>query len=130
MLKVSIPNALPAIEAARLKVLAFLGEHRLTARCRYRVELVLEETLMNRLMHAFPRDACRETDLVVEQTADDVVLSFEDDGVPFDPREAVRSPRLEEPGGRGLLLTRAAARDWDYRRVDGRNRFVVRLSRH
>ena len=129
MLRVSIPNALPAIEATRLKILAFLGEDRLTERFRYRLELVLEETLMNRLMHAFPRDAHRETELVVDDTTAGVVLCFEDDGVPFDPRQVTRSSNLDDPGGWGLLLTRAAASDWEYRRVDGRNRFVVRLSR-
>ncbi len=129
-MRISVPNALPAIEATRLRVLAFLGDDGMSPRLRYRVELVLEETLMNRLMHAFPRDSHHETDVVVEPTAGGVVLSFEDDGVPFDPRDAVRSPRQAEPGGWGLMLTRAAASDWDYRRVDGRNRFTVTLSSH
>jgi serine/threonine-protein kinase RsbW len=135
VLRLSVPNTLAAIEALRLRVRAFIEPYRLNPRVVYRLELVLEEALMNRKMHAFAEGSALETDVTVEVRADAVVLGFEDSGIPFDPtRDDVPLPVQsagEAPlGGRGLLLTRKAASAIDYRRVGDRNQMTVRLARH
>lgn len=134
VLRLSVPNELASVETARLQVLAFVEPYQLDPAALYRVELVLEEALMNRVMHAFPDGTVHETDVTLEVLADTAVLSFDDDGIAFDPTAVdVPTPALtgsDAPiGGRGLRLTRKAASAIEYRRVDGRNHVTVRLSR-
>jgi serine/threonine-protein kinase RsbW len=134
-LRLAVPAERAAIEATRQRVLAFVDGLGLSARTVFRLELVLEEMLMNRLLHAFPGDGRRhETQLTLAIEPGALALCFEDDGLPFDPLQAPpRAPpaSLAEavPGGLGLLLTRKAASDCAYERVGGRNRFTVRLAR-
>jgi len=141
MLRLAVPNELAAIETTRTQVLAFLSGYSLPARTVYRLELVLEETLMNRLMHAFPEGGHHTTDLSVRleppmspgDELGELVLCFEDDGVPFDPLQAAPPRPLESTGdvpvgGFGLMLTRKAASACHYERIGARNRFTVRLA--
>ena len=133
-LRLAVPNELAAIEATRLRVHAFLGEHTLPARWVQRLELVLEEMLMNRLMHAHPEGGRHSTELSVRWAADALVLCFEDDGLPFNPLAAeprVPPTSLQDatPGGYGLMLIRKAASACSYERIDGRNRCTVQLAR-
>ena len=63
----------------------------------------------------------------------ELVLCFEDDGVPFDPLQAAppappASTADVPPGGFGLMLTRKAASACHYERIGERNRFTVRLA--
>lgn len=140
-LTLNVPNELAAIETTRSQVLDFLRGHSLSERTIYRLELVLEETLMNRLMHAFPDGGAHFTRLSVqpapptstEEESGELVLCFEDDGVPFDPlHDAPPAPHAPladaPPGGFGLMLTRKAARACHYERIGERNRFTVRLA--
>lgn len=141
VLRLVVPNELAAIDGARLQMLAFLGARAtLSAKTIYRLELVLEESLMNRVMHAFPGGGRHEVALTislapaepVDGAPEDVVLRFEDDGVAFDPLAAESpTPGRADPsatGGFGNLLTRRAARALFYERVAGRNRVTVRVA--
>lgn len=133
-LRLQVANELSALEPARLAVLDFIAGHGLGERLVYRLELVIEEALMNRLWHAFPDGGRHVTDLCLQLQADELVLQFEDDGIPFDPLSLPLpvvpvSPQAAEPGGRGLMLIRKAARACRYERVGQRNRFTVHLAR-
>ncbi len=134
LLRLAVPNELAALEAARLQVLASIDELGLPPRLVYQLELVLEETLMNRLWHAFPAGGRHCTDVELRLTPDALVLQFEDDGIAFDPlqhppRKALTALDEAEPGGFGLLLTRKAARACRYDRIGNRNHFTVDLAR-
>ena len=65
---------------ARLALLAHIATHALPPALVYRLELVLEEALMNRQWHAWPAGG-QHTALTVRVTADAVEMCFEDDGV-------------------------------------------------
>jgi signal transduction histidine kinase len=68
-----------------------LDTKHLAAGPRYHVELVFEEIASNIVRHAFPTG-----DVEVTIAFDDeIVLTFEDDGVPFDPRKQ-RAPAMPE----------------------------------
>jgi serine/threonine-protein kinase RsbW len=132
-LRLTVLNELASIEPARQEVLAFVASSELPAALIYKLELVLEETLMNRVWHAFPQGGRHMTDLTVQLDADALVLCFEDDGIAVNPMQVPVPPRpssIQEavPGGLGLLLTRKAASSCEYTRIDGRNRFRVRLN--
>jgi anti-sigma regulatory factor (Ser/Thr protein kinase) len=137
MLRLQVPGEAAALEPARLAVMAHLREAlgaEPPPRLAYRVELVLEEALMNRAWHAWPDGGRHHTVLCCEVRADEVVLRFDDDGVAFDPLRAA-APALPatldeaRPGGLGLMLTRKAASALHYERRDGRNLLTVHLAR-
>jgi len=129
-----VPGTMEALEPARRAVLEFLAPHALPVRLLYKLELVLEETLMNRMWHAHPEGGSHHTDLKVDVHAEAVELRFEDDGIAFNPLLAVDpvvpgSLAEAVPGGYGLMLTRKAASQCSYERLQGRNVFTVRLLR-
>jgi serine/threonine-protein kinase RsbW len=133
-LRLTLPNDRAAIEPARQAVLQFLASHALGRHALYGVELVLEETLMNLIWHAFADDARHAIELTVRVKPDRIELRFEDDGVEFDPRHAgepARPASLDEaaPGGLGLLLVRRFAASIDYERRDGRNHLTITVAR-
>lgn len=133
-LRLQVPGERAALERTRLQVLAFLAEEGLPAAAIYRLELVLEEVLMNRLWHADAGRAGGHTDLTLQTGPGQLLLRFEDDGPAFDPTQVAR-PTLPtsiddaSPGGLGLLLTRRAVSAWRYERTGGRNCFTLQLAR-
>jgi serine/threonine-protein kinase RsbW len=112
-----------------------LDEERLDPTARYNVELVFEEIVANIVLHG-ATDA-REPDVCVtlEGQADSILLTFEDDGLPFDPcgrLDGQPTKWVDEAkvGGFGLILVRRAASALVYvRTAAGRNRLSVSVLR-
>ena len=134
-LRLSVPNVLASVDAARLAFDAHLAGAEMSARARYRLELVLEEALMNRVWHAFPEGGVHDIDLSLALRAEALELVVEDSGIAFDPLQApppapATSLAEARPGGLGLMLTRKAALSCAYERRDGRNRLTVLIARH
>lgn len=117
-------------------LVAALDERSLPAGTRYGVELVFEEIVANILRHGAPADAMAPPAVAVAVELADaaIVMTFEDDGPPFDPcGRADPAPASSladaEPGGLGLMMVRRAAQDMVYRRVPDRgNRLVVTIA--
>jgi anti-sigma regulatory factor (Ser/Thr protein kinase) len=133
VLRLTLPNRADALETARLALLEFLAGHALSARTVYRLELVLEETLMNLLWHAYPQGGVHAIEVSAQVQPDAVVLTFSDDGLPFDPLHQPTAERPTSlasavPGGLGLLLTRKAVGAAEYERVDGRNWLTLHVA--
>lgn len=121
---------LAGVARAARTLRTLLDERGLTGRPRYSVELVFEEIASNIVLHGAPVSAVTTE---VALGADEVVLTFDDDGVPFDPR-ATPDPtfptRLADarPGGLGIMLVRRRACRMDYERTaDHRNRLTVAI---
>jgi len=101
---------------------------------RFHTELVFEEVVANIVSHGGEPGRVPDVRVRLEAGAEVLVLTFEDDGVAFDPRQrAAPAPlRLDEEriGGFGLVLVRHAASALDYERTAaGRNRLRVTLRR-
>ena len=97
---------------------------------RYQVELVFEEIVANILRHGSPDGATLAVKVELDVKQDRVLLTFDDNGVPFDPRShpAPALPSALEVGGLGLVLVRKAAAHLDYQRTPQHtNRLVVTL---
>lgn len=129
-----LANRLEALEPARQAMVAFLEPAALHAKVLFKLELVLEEIFLNLLWHAFKDAAEHKVEFTVQLQADQVTLSFEDDGIAFDPTQAAEPPipasLLDAPiGGRGLKLLRRTARSLSYERREGRNRLRVAVAR-
>jgi anti-sigma regulatory factor (Ser/Thr protein kinase) len=123
-----------ALEPARLAVHTFLQPHALSDATLFNVELVLEETLMNVVWHAYAGQAGQRIGLKVLLAADAVIIEIDDDGIAFDPLAATHPARPTsiseaESGGLGLLLLRERAAAVDYQRQSGRNRLRVAVAR-
>lgn len=111
-----------------------LDGHALGDRPRYLTELVFEEIVTNIIRHGYTDGREHGIRVSFSLDGDSIVLCFEDDGVPFDPRQ---DPSGEGPapvsqgelGGRGLLLVRKAASRIEYVRTpDERNRVTVTIA--
>ena len=90
-------------------------------------ELCLDELVTNVIRYAWDDPAGHEVAVRVARTPAELTVTVEDDGRPFDPRQAAPPPiphSLDEaiPGGRGLMLVKAICPRLDYERRDGRNR--------
>src|ERR1700741_53303 len=110
----------PGFEQGFQQFRALLDRHHLQPRLRYRCELVFEEVVSNIIRHAYADDAEHSISLGLVVDADYVELRFEDDGVPFDPRQPVARRRDDsqelDTGGRGLVLIRSVVERLDYER--------------
>jgi anti-sigma regulatory factor (Ser/Thr protein kinase) len=111
-----------------------LDEAQLGGAPRFHAELVFEEMVANIINHGAVDGRELHVCVSFEPHGDSVVLTFDDDGVPFDPRNrpAPVPATLDETriGGFGLVLVRHAARSLDYlRTASGRNRVTVTLER-
>jgi serine/threonine-protein kinase RsbW len=120
-------------ERAFCQIRAILDRYQLQPRARYRCELVFEEIVSNIIRHGFADDREHCITVTVGLHAERLELHFEDDGVPFDPRQpaparAASSPASDD-GGRGLLLVRSVAERLDYERTsEQRNHLTVTIA--
>jgi anti-sigma regulatory factor (Ser/Thr protein kinase) len=131
----SVPNRKQALEPARQALLGFLSGFAMSRQSRFNIELILEETLMNAILHSFKDAAEHRIELTAQVGPEEVVLQFEDDGVSFDPLQAGHPPARPQsiesatPGGLGLMLVRSHAASMSYRRSDGRNHLRIGIAR-
>jgi anti-sigma regulatory factor (Ser/Thr protein kinase) len=125
-----VPATLHGFHDAAVALRGLLDRRTLDADLRYNVELTFEEVATNIIRHGSPK-----ADIVVtlHLDGDEAVLTFEDDGVPFDPREQQPHPvpaSLDETriGGFGLVLVRSVSSRIEYARTDqDRNRLTLAL---
>lgn len=97
---------------------------------RANAELVFEEVISNVIRHA----GAHQIEVSLARQAEAIVLTFEDDGEPFDPLQRptpVPPTSIEEAplGGLGLLLLRKASTQLRYERIAGHtNRLTVTIA--
>ena len=122
-------------ELARLAewVAGFCGDAGLDADGEFRLNLVLEELFVNALRHGGCAGMADAASIRLRRDGADVLVEYTDRGRPFDPAEA-SAPDLTAPlaerkeGGLGLHFVRQMAREFEYDRLDERNRITMRLS--
>jgi anti-sigma regulatory factor (Ser/Thr protein kinase) len=128
-------GTLEEFERAYTQLRRALDALQLDAAARYNAELVFEEIVANVVRHGAP--GSQESHLHVRVALDlgleAIRLTFEDNGVPFNPRARPDPPpptSLDHEGGFGLILVHHAASSIDYERTaEGRNRLTVTLPR-
>jgi len=115
----------PASEAIR----AFLDTVEIGPARRYQIELAFDEIASNIIRHGQPVSAIALTITIHDA---DVVLTFEDNGVAFDPRmhtsAAQPASAANAPiGGLGLALVKSFVTRIDYDRVGPHNRLTLTI---
>lgn len=133
-MQLTLPARRESLEPARVAVLDLLHPLHASDRLVFQLELVLEEVLMNIVMHAYPEGQEQGMSVSVEPGPEAVTLCFEDAGVPFDPTQAALPEAPQDiasakVGGLGVGLVRKFARSVHYERVGDRNRLRVALAR-
>jgi anti-sigma regulatory factor (Ser/Thr protein kinase) len=118
-LRLTLANDRGAIEAARLAILPFLEPLALDPLVTNRIEVVFEEALSNILRHGFTPGSDQAIVVSVASGPTAVVLTIEDDGIPFNPLAAPEPPPLTSLetaplGGLGIALMRKLAADMRY----------------
>ena len=112
-------NTLAAVEDGRQEILRYLGA--LDPRLQNRLEVLFEELVANVIRHGFARGSDQSIHVLIERREGDIQLTFEDDGVPFNPLEAeapepfhdIETARI---GGLGIPLAVKMASDMRYER--------------
>ena len=111
-----------------------LDEYSLPRQVRYRCELVFEEVVTNVVRHGQRQEQPRSVRVSLTGRDAQIVMRFEDDGIPFDPTEPAagekRADHARNGGGQGLLLVRTAAQSLEYERTaEDRNRLTVTIAK-
>ena len=113
------------------EVLSFVNENLTACGCPERVQrkidLAVEEVYVNIAHYAYGTETGEAT-IVIEQRdgANEVEISFADEGTPFDPLKKedpdISLPASERPiGGLGIFMVKKIADDVSYEYRDGRN---------
>jgi len=130
---VQFSGTLPAFDAAFAQLRRALGEARIANTPRFKIELAFEEVVANIVRHAAPPDGgVADIRVVLDERDGALVLTFDDNGAPFDPRARPdpTPPRsLDEAriGGLGIMMVRRTT-TMDYvRTTDGHNRLIVTI---
>ena len=109
----------------------FCRENALAGDVAFDLNLALEELFVNAVKHGGCGGMKDAVEIRFGLVAGDVQVVYADRGGPFDP-SAVPAPDLSVPlqdrpqGGFGLHLVRQVMQQFEYRRVDGRNRIIMR----
>lgn len=101
---------------------------------RYNIELIFEEIVGNILRYGAPHGRELHVTAQVHRESDRIVVTVEDDGIPFDPCRGTqpalpRTLQEDRDGGFGLMMVRHASSAMHYERTEAeRNRLTVTLS--
>ena len=105
-----------------------LDERRIAGQTRHDIELAFEEIGANIVRHGAPAN---DVEVAAIFSEDEVVLTFDDDGIPFNPLE-LPAPEIPESldeariGGLGVMLVKKLARRIEYERTpQQRNRLTI-----
>lgn len=133
-LTLALRSEAAALPLAQQALQQWLAPHQPSPRASFGLELVLEELLMNQILHAHP-GATEPASLSLQArvVGEALVLQLVDRGIAFDPltRPAPVAPAsLDDarPGGLGLHLLRRYTRSMAYARVADENHLTVELA--
>ena len=131
MMRLVIDSRLSEIRRASELVDEFKARHGLADDDANAIHIVLDEVLSNSIRHGLAGAASHAIAVMLELSDGEVTIEVEDDGVAYDPTQApapVLAGTLDErkTGGLGLTFMRSLTDSIEYRRIDGRNRLVLR----
>jgi serine/threonine-protein kinase RsbW len=136
-LAIAVPGSRPGLAAALKAAEAYLVARDISAGIGARVALLLEEAMMNVVMHG-GSDSVQQAPLNIEVSMrlleGFVELRLADNGQPFDPRDApppmaAKSAEEAVPGGLGVHFMRRFSSTLDYSRADGQNVLTMTVAR-
>jgi anti-sigma regulatory factor (Ser/Thr protein kinase) len=133
LLTLHVRNSLDEIPHTANVVSLCLAERQASLPAIHFARLAVEELLSNCVKYAFADAAEHLIEITLSIEGGDLILTFTDDGLPFNPL-TLPEPRIHVPieergiGGLGIHLLRKIADDLHYSRTDGKNRLTLRKS--
>ena len=131
MMRLVIDSQLSEIRRASALVDEFRARHGLGDEDANAIHIVLDEILSNSIRHGLAGAASHAIEVTLELSGGEIRVKVEDDGVAYDPTQAA-APVLEgtlderQMGGLGMAFVRSLTDSIEYRRIDGRNRLMLR----
>ena len=113
---VRLPATISGLSEAGEALRGFLDTIKLDPSRRYQLELTFDEIAGNIVRHGQPVSS---VELLIAIDDAQAVMTFDDDGVAFDPRTHETRPTGEQPqiGGLGLVLVKTYASRIEYERT-------------
>ena len=127
LLEVCITNDLSAIQEVTERFEQFCDQHAVPPDDIMRVNLVFDEILSNIISYGYSDEAEHEIKIIIELTARRLILTIEDDGIPFNPfaRKApvnmASSIEEQKIGGLGIHLVQQVMDSATYQRHHNAN---------
>ena len=130
----TLTNRLSDLARAQDAASQLIAEHAIDDQAAYALRLAIEELGSNVIRHAYTGDQIHQIQMTLGVSQQEIELTIEDDGRPFDPTGGHELPTpgsLEEAptGGMGLSLVSSVASRLSYERIGGRNRSTVHIDR-
>lgn len=125
----SIVNELPGLTAK------LASRYGLSSEACGRINLILEEALVNVVSYAYPEGVSGEITLTIrhDDIAEKLIFEIADEGTPFDPTAAPAPDQSADAedrpiGGLGIHLVRTLSDNVQYARSEGRNILTITVS--
>ena len=96
-----------------------------------KLQLAIEEMVVNVMSYAYPKGSFADISLTVEADGKELTLVLSDSGVPFDPT-AKDDPDLDvdpmdrEQGGMGILIVKNIMNEVSYQRLGDTNQLTMK----
>jgi sigma-B regulation protein RsbU (phosphoserine phosphatase) len=126
ILALSMRNQVSDMNGVQERFASFASQHALPESDAQRIGLMLEELLSNVISYAYTDDLEHTIEIKFELSANDLMITIEDDGIPFNPF-TIAPPDTSLPledrpiGGVGIHLVRSVMDRFDYERRGKRN---------
>ncbi len=113
---------------------SFLKSHQIEEKLRYRINLAIEEPLINIITYGSKTDKPLIIEIEIELHPEEVSILLTDNGRRFNPlsipRLDIKKPAIDRPaGGLGMHLVRHIMQAMWYERKDEKNIFKIYLTR-
>jgi hypothetical protein len=137
MESLTVPGIMDSLDIIADYVLMAAKEAELDKKCTYKLRLAVDEIATNIVVHAYEEGGC-SGDIFIESRIDkeNLTIIIEDTASPFDPSVKIKEEmkRVKQPlenrpiGGLGIFLVIDGVDDFDYQRIENKNRniFVVK----
>ncbi|HUR34923.1 MAG TPA: ATP-binding protein [Vicinamibacterales bacterium] len=112
---------------------AFCEAHQISEDDMFNVRLVLDEAVINVIVHGFDDTAEHEIHVAMKLDSGTLAIHIDDDGVAYNPLDAPL-PRFDLPieerriGGLGVHIMKTLAKSVEYRRQGGRNNLDIEMN--
>ena len=129
----TLPATFPEFARAAAELREALEARGIDSKPRYSAELVFEEIVSNVIRHGCSDRMQCSIEVSLSFREDAIVLHFQDDGPPFDPRGYAlpampRSLEDARHGGLGLLLVTKASQRIEYEWAKLRNNLTITIA--
>ena len=103
----------------------------LPQKCLFEINLGLDELFTNIISYGFDDGTEHQIKFSLAKDKETLVVKVEDDGVPFNPLEAVGHEVSDDLdsiniGGLGIHLVKKMMDDINYQRVEGKNKLILK----